>query len=109
MAFQKKTKQDEQNLLFLSIESREVRENDPLAPYRKHVDQFDLSEEQKLELITSLWVILENYFDQQLGLNQLETKRKKLQNSVDVQLHGAILEHKGNAKQQPEGTQGWTR
>lgn len=106
---QKKTKQDEQKTLCSSIESREKCEDDPLAPYRKHVDQFDLSEEQKLELVTSLWMILENYFDQQLGLNQLEIKRKQPQNSVDVQLHGAILDGKGNAKQQPKGRQGWTR
>ena len=62
-----------------------------LTPYRKHVDQFDLTEEQKLELVNAVWVTLENYFDQQLGINQLALKEKKHQKSIDSELHLAIL------------------
>jgi len=47
-----------------------------LTRYRKYVDKFDLTEEQKLELVNAVWVILENYFDQQLGLNQLSIKER---------------------------------
>ncbi len=63
-----------------------------LTPYRKYVDKFDLTEEQKLELVNAVWVILENYFDLQLGLNQLARKEKEPQKTVDSQLHTAILQ-----------------
>lgn len=41
-----------------------------LTPYRKHVDQFDLTEEQKLELVNAVWMIVDSVFDQHLGLNR---------------------------------------
>lgn len=41
-----------------------------LTPYRKHVDQFDLTEEQKLELVNAIWMIVDSVFDQHLGLNR---------------------------------------
>lgn len=63
-----------------------------LTRYRKYVDKFDLTEEQKLELVNAVWVILENYFDQQLGLNQLAIKEKPTQNTIDSQVPPAILE-----------------
>ncbi|MDX2095985.1 MAG: hypothetical protein SFW64_08640 [Alphaproteobacteria bacterium] len=63
-----------------------------LTPYRKYVDQFDLTEEQKLELVNAVWVILENYFDQQLGLNQLAIKEKTPQKTIDSQVPPAILQ-----------------
>ncbi len=63
-----------------------------LTRYRKYVDKFDLTEEQKLELVNAVWVILENYFDQQLGLNQLAIKEKEPQKTVDWQVPPAILE-----------------
>ena len=63
-----------------------------LTPYRKYVDQFDLTEEQKLELVNAVWVILENYFDHQLRLNQLAKKQKNTQKTVDLQLHPVILQ-----------------
>ncbi len=52
-----------------------------ISRYRKYVDKFDLTEEQKLELVNAVWVILENYFDQQLGLNQLKIREKIPHNS----------------------------
>ncbi len=65
-----------------------------LTPYRKHVDQFDLSEEQKLELVNTLWVILENFVDHQLGINQLEIMEKEGKNSLDCHVQAAIIEDK---------------
>lgn len=61
------------------------------TPYRQYVDTFDLTEEQKLELVNAIWVMLENYFDQQLGINQLALKAKRHQKSIDSELHLAIL------------------
>ena len=63
-----------------------------LTRYRKYVDKFDLTEEQKLELVNAVWVILENYFDHQLRLNQLAKKQKNTQKTVDLQLHPVILQ-----------------
>ncbi len=65
-----------------------------LTPYRKHVDQFDLSEEQKLELVNTLWMILENFVDYQLGMNQLEIIEKEVENSVDCDVQTSIIEDK---------------
>ncbi len=48
-----------------------------ITPYRQYVDQFDLTEQQKIELVNAVWTTLENYFDQQLGLNQLPLKERK--------------------------------
>lgn len=36
-----------------------------LTPYRKYVDDFDLTDEQKLELVNALYMIIESIFDQQ--------------------------------------------
>lgn len=47
-----------------------------ITPYRKYVDKFDLTEQQKLELVNAVWVILENYFDHQLRLNQVPIKER---------------------------------
>lgn len=47
-----------------------------LTPYRKHVDQFDLTEEQKLELVNSVWMIVDSIFDYHMGLTQLTPKKR---------------------------------
>lgn len=60
---QKKTKQDEQNLLSIEISSPEVDSGDPLAPYRPHIDNFDLTEEQKLELVETIITMAEIILD----------------------------------------------
>ncbi|MCC7260657.1 MAG: hypothetical protein IT567_06455 [Alphaproteobacteria bacterium] len=52
-----------------------------ITPYRKYVDQFDLTEQQKIELVNAVWTTLENYFDQQLGINQLPLKERALRNT----------------------------
>ena len=63
-----------------------------ISPYREYVDQFDLTEEQKVELVNAVWVILENYFDQRLGLNQLKLIEKEPQKSIDSELQASIIE-----------------
>jgi hypothetical protein len=63
-----------------------------ISPYREYVDQFDLTEEQKVELVNAVWVILENYFDQRLGLNQLKLLEKEPQKSIDSELQTSIIE-----------------
>ena len=60
---QKKTKQDEQKNVCLDISSREVGENDPLAPYRPHIDNFDLTEEQKHELVATIVLMADIILD----------------------------------------------
>lgn len=52
-----------------------------ITPYRQYVDQFDLTEQQKIELVNAVWTTLENYFDLQLGLNQLPIKERKTHNT----------------------------
>lgn len=51
-----------------------------LTPYRKHVDQFDLTEKEKLDLVNAVWMIVDSIYDQHLGLNQWPPKKppKKL-------------------------------
>jgi hypothetical protein len=54
-----------------------------LTPYRKYVDDFDLTDEQKLELVNALYMIIESIFDQHLGVNQLILKNKEV-DSLDA-------------------------
>lgn len=61
-----------------------------LTPYRKHVDQFDLTEAQKLDLVNALRAIVDNLFDQYFGINQL-LLNDDFQNSVDCEVAGSNL------------------
>lgn len=63
-----------------------------LTPYRKHVDQFDLSEQEKLELVNAVWMLVENLYDHQLGINQLLLFDKKAKNSVDCEVPPVIVD-----------------
>jgi hypothetical protein len=99
---QKKTKQDEQKTLCSFIESREKCEDDPLAPYRKHVDQFDLSEEQKLEFVQAMRAVVNALFDQHFKFNHLLLKDKNHKNSVDCHVAYSNLED-GILNQSKEG------
>ncbi len=38
-----------------------------VTPYRKYVDQFDISEEKKLELIHSVWNMMQSVVDEAFG------------------------------------------
>lgn len=49
-----------------------------ISRYRKQLDQFDLTEEQKIELVNALWMIVESIYDQHLGINQLLLKNKEV-------------------------------
>ena len=62
-----------------------------LTPYRKYVDKFDLTEEQKLELVNAVWVMVDSVFDYHLGLNHLPRKEKEPQKTIDSQLPAGIL------------------
>lgn len=43
-----------------------------LSPYRQYVlDQLDLTEEEKLELVNAVWMLVDNIYDYHLGINQL--------------------------------------
>lgn len=54
-----------------------------LTPYRKHVDQFDLTDAQRLDLVNALWMIVDSIFDSQMRINQLVLKGKEPEKSID--------------------------
>jgi len=43
-----------------------------ITPYRKYVDHFDLTEEQKVELIHNVWNIMESFADMAFGLHPVQ-------------------------------------
>lgn len=47
-----------------------VRPN--IEDYRKYVDQFDISEEQKIELIHTVWSIMESFVDRAFGQDSVQ-------------------------------------
>lgn len=49
-----------------------------LTPYRKYVDKFDLTEDQKLELVNALSTIVETIYDKVLGVNQMTLKNREV-------------------------------
>ncbi|NDF11606.1 MAG: hypothetical protein EB060_02160 [Proteobacteria bacterium] len=49
-----------------------------LTPYRKYVDKFDLTEDQKLELVNALSTIVETIYDKVLGINQMPLKNREV-------------------------------
>jgi hypothetical protein len=73
-----------------------------LAPYRKHVDQFDLSEEQKLEFVQAMRAVVNALFDQHFKFNHLLLKDKNHKNSVDCHVAYSNLED-GILNQSKEG------
>ena len=42
-----------------------------IEKYRKHVDRFDLSEDQKVELIHTVWRFMESFADRAFGLDSV--------------------------------------
>lgn len=67
-----------------------------LAPYRKYVDQFDLTEAEKLDLVNAVWMIVDSIYDHHLGINQLLLKDKEPQKSVDWQLANSKISNVTN-------------
>jgi hypothetical protein len=57
-----------------------------LAPYREYVDKFDLTQEQKLELVNAVWMIVESIYDYHIGINQLLLNNKTPKKNLDKQL-----------------------
>lgn len=57
-----------------------------ITPYRKYVDHFDLTEEQKLDLVNAVWMLVENIYDYHLGINKLFLFDKTHQKSVDCEV-----------------------
>lgn len=49
-----------------------------LTPYRKHVDQFDLTEEQKLAWANAMLMIVESIFDMHLGTAEVPLKKREV-------------------------------
>ncbi|MCG8604368.1 hypothetical protein MJD09_05130 [bacterium] len=55
------------------------RENEPTgslafdaAKYRRHVEDFDLTEEQKIELLQALWSIMKAFVDLGFGVDSIQ-------------------------------------
>ncbi len=48
--------------------------DDPLEPYRPYIDNFDLTEEQKLELVNALKLIAEMVLEKKFGLAKYPNK-----------------------------------
>lgn len=81
---QKKTKQDEQKNVYSLIESPEVTVNDPLAPYRPHIDNFDLTEEQKLELVNTIVLMADIILDAKFAaLKRPHNLQKQVDDKAD--------------------------
>lgn len=49
-----------------------------IEKYRKYVDRFDLSEARKIELIHTVWAIIESFVDRAFGLHPVQQARKSL-------------------------------
>ena len=62
-----------------------------LTPYRKYVDQFDLTDEEKLELVNALWLKVESIYDQHLGVNQLKLNNNNHQKTLEKEVPTTIL------------------
>ena len=56
-----------------------------LSPYRQHVDQFDMSDEQKLELVNLMQMVAEQILDQQFQLNQPNVNVFNSEDSLEIQ------------------------
>ena len=82
---QKNHGQDEQKSTSLDISSPEVTVNDPLAPYRPHIDNFDLTEEQKLELVNTIVLMANIILDAKFAtLKQPHTLQKPVDDKAET-------------------------
>ncbi len=46
-----------------------------IRPYKEHLDQLDLTEQEKLELVNAIWVIGKHFMDRAFGVHPWD-KRK---------------------------------
>lgn len=49
-----------------------------LEKYRPYVDRYDLTEEQKVELIHTVWTIMESFVDSAFGTHPVQLCQKPL-------------------------------
>jgi len=63
-----------------------------LSPYRQHVDQFDMSDEQKLELVNLMQMVAEQILDQQFQLNQPNVNAFNSEDSLEIQCTNGNVE-----------------
>ena len=62
-----------------------MKEITDLTPYRQHVDVFDITDEQKLELINIMQLVAENILDKQFNLNQPDIASFKIDESIEIE------------------------
>lgn len=56
-----------------------------LTPYRQYVDHFDMTDEQKLELVNLMQLVAEQILDAQFGLNQPNVDAFKSDKSIEIE------------------------
>lgn len=79
---QKNNGQDEQKSASSYISSPEVGTDELLEPYRPYIDNFDLTNEQKLELISAISLMADIILDARFNLiKQPHTPHKRLANN----------------------------
>jgi hypothetical protein len=49
-----------------------------LTPYREDMAEFDMTDEQKLELVNAIWVIGKTILDRKFGLYQPDAPKERL-------------------------------
>lgn len=59
--------------------------------YRKYVDDYDLTEEQKVELLQTVWSIMESFVDRAFGLHPVQQCQKDC-SEKDLQSPAEIVE-----------------
>lgn len=61
--------------------------------YWKYVDEFDLTEKQKVELLQSVWSIMESFVDTAFGLHPAQNSRDK---ALEKDLQSPIMDVKSD-------------
>ena len=67
--------------------------------YRKYVDEFDLTEEQKVELLQTVWSIMENFVDTAFNQHPVEQCHNRL---PEKDLQGPVIQVKSNSDYLPK-------
>ena len=62
-----------------------------IEKYRRFVDHYDLTEAQKVELIHSVWAIMESFVDRAFGLDSVQISAQVLRNRDSIR-NADILE-----------------
>ena len=59
--------------------------------YRRHVEGFDLSDDQKAELIHTVWAIMESFVDRAFGIDSVQ-QSGRLSLGKDAAAESAVVE-----------------